>query len=315
MSIKIMTQVWECSKADGSDLLVLLCLADMANDEGECWPSMATIARKCRIDVRNARKRIRGLEKLGDVVVIVGGGTSSSKGGLRSNRYRITVHMEADTESAAIGVDSSVSPPTDRGRNALQIGVDSSYPIGVDSSAESKTGNVTEPLAPAVADAGEIASLTQALVGVCDMDAERLTASASGALGKAVKEIAAVGGSTNDVNTVAAGFRSKYPNATLTPLAIAKHWAAFVSAGSSSKTSAPSLSKAEKIGIGYARTMSCADEARTQIEDDLTEPHLIDEAMAAWHRTRGSQPVTAEVPLEVAVLDLERRRNTRVGLR
>jgi hypothetical protein len=105
MSIKVMERVWEHSKASGTPLLVLLCLADWANDAAECWPSISTIARKCRLkDDRHVQRVIHNhLEKrLGEVVVIVGGGMASRKGGVRSNRYRITVHMPADDESKTV---------------------------------------------------------------------------------------------------------------------------------------------------------------------------------------------------------------------
>jgi hypothetical protein len=101
-----MTDVWSYSKAAGTDLLVLLALADMANDDGECWPSMTTIAKRSRLAERNARLRIRALEEIGEVLVIYGGGVSSSKGGVRSNRYRVTVHMDEDPD-ASIRVEGS----------------------------------------------------------------------------------------------------------------------------------------------------------------------------------------------------------------
>jgi hypothetical protein len=98
MSIKIMTAVWEHSRATGTDRLVLLALADIADDNGECWPSVAHIAHKCRIDPRTTQRRIRSLQKLGEVVVVVGGGKSSTAGGTRSNRYRIVVHLPEEEE-------------------------------------------------------------------------------------------------------------------------------------------------------------------------------------------------------------------------
>jgi hypothetical protein len=92
-----MDRVWDHSRATGTPLLVLLCLADWANDEGECWPSVSKIARKCRLkDDRHVKRVIRGLEELGEVVVVIGGGKSSRKGGVRSNLYTITAHMSAD---------------------------------------------------------------------------------------------------------------------------------------------------------------------------------------------------------------------------
>jgi Helix-turn-helix domain len=41
-----MTAVWETNIGPATKRLVLLALADSANDEGVCWPSVATIARK-----------------------------------------------------------------------------------------------------------------------------------------------------------------------------------------------------------------------------------------------------------------------------
>jgi len=41
-----MTRVWDLELPD-SQKIVLLALADCANDEGHCWPSMRTLASKC----------------------------------------------------------------------------------------------------------------------------------------------------------------------------------------------------------------------------------------------------------------------------
>lgn len=60
MSIKIMTEVWEIKLPD-SEKIALLALADCANDEGLCWPSMATLARKCSKSDRTVQKAIQSL--------------------------------------------------------------------------------------------------------------------------------------------------------------------------------------------------------------------------------------------------------------
>ena len=67
MSIRIMTEVWDSSEYAGTKLLCLLCLADFANDEGMCWPSVTTIAKKCRCSDRNIQMILRELEKSNDV--------------------------------------------------------------------------------------------------------------------------------------------------------------------------------------------------------------------------------------------------------
>jgi hypothetical protein len=93
-----MTRAWDYSKASGNELLVLLALADIADDNGECWPSIAHLAKKCRVSSRTVQRSIRALEELGEVVVILGGGKASTAGGTRSNRYRIIVHMPVENE-------------------------------------------------------------------------------------------------------------------------------------------------------------------------------------------------------------------------
>jgi hypothetical protein len=64
MSIKIMTLVWQLNVAD-SEKLALLALADNANDEGVCWPSMATLARKCGKSDRTVQRSIQSPEEKG----------------------------------------------------------------------------------------------------------------------------------------------------------------------------------------------------------------------------------------------------------
>lgn len=60
MSVRLMTEVWAVSLPD-SEKLVLLALADCANDEGLCWPSMATLARKCSKSDRTVQASIKRL--------------------------------------------------------------------------------------------------------------------------------------------------------------------------------------------------------------------------------------------------------------
>lgn len=60
MSVRVMSLVWQIDLAD-SEKIVLLALADSANDEGVCWPSMATLARKCSKSDRTVQASIKKL--------------------------------------------------------------------------------------------------------------------------------------------------------------------------------------------------------------------------------------------------------------
>jgi hypothetical protein len=67
MSIKVMSRVWDESKAQGTKLLVLLAIADFSNDEGYAWPSMATVAKKARMSLRNCQYIVRRLVEDGEL--------------------------------------------------------------------------------------------------------------------------------------------------------------------------------------------------------------------------------------------------------
>jgi hypothetical protein len=64
MSIKLMSAVWERDDLTSTQKLVLLALADWANDEGLCWPSIDRVALKASLTSRGVQKTIRSLEEM-----------------------------------------------------------------------------------------------------------------------------------------------------------------------------------------------------------------------------------------------------------
>lgn len=71
MSIKVMTAVWDHSTHKGSELLLLLALADFAHDDGSgIYPSLRTMGQKIRMSERNVRYTLRKLEESGELVAI-----------------------------------------------------------------------------------------------------------------------------------------------------------------------------------------------------------------------------------------------------
>lgn len=60
----MMTDVWK-SALPMTEKMVLLCLADFANDRGQCWPSIETIAGKCSCSDRTVQKAIKRLREWG----------------------------------------------------------------------------------------------------------------------------------------------------------------------------------------------------------------------------------------------------------
>lgn len=65
MAFRHLKAAWRV-KLDNSGLkLVLLALADMANDAGECWPSRGRLAEMCDLDVSVIKKHLRKLRRMG----------------------------------------------------------------------------------------------------------------------------------------------------------------------------------------------------------------------------------------------------------
>lgn len=83
-----MSAVWDSPIGPATRRLVLLALADSANDQGVCWPSVPTIARKANCSVSAARAAVAELEKQGIVIRQARPVTGAKN---RSNLYRVVV--------------------------------------------------------------------------------------------------------------------------------------------------------------------------------------------------------------------------------
>jgi hypothetical protein len=93
-----------------AETLVLVALADSASDDTrECWPSMATLARRSRLTRRGVQKILRRLESRALIETATGG---HQFGENTANRYRLRFtydgerleHVEAKLSPRANGV-------------------------------------------------------------------------------------------------------------------------------------------------------------------------------------------------------------------
>lgn len=86
MSIRVQSEVWEHSKQKGGALLVLLALADNAdNSTHHAWPSVADLARRSRMSRRQVQTVLRKLESDKEITVV-------QVGGIRGERRHATVY-------------------------------------------------------------------------------------------------------------------------------------------------------------------------------------------------------------------------------
>lgn len=100
--------------------------------------------------------------------------------------------------------------------------------------------------------------LFDALCEVCGLNPKELTASARGALNKACKDLREVDASPAGVRMRAANFRSRWPDITLTPSALAKQWAACATAAGPTGKAARNQSAVDNV-LGALRTEQVID--------------------------------------------------------
>jgi hypothetical protein len=91
MSVKLIARVWAHSQRKDGELLVMLALADFANDAGESWPSIPVLAAKARLTDRQARRVLIKLEQAGEIRCV-----KSNGGRNRRNHYFICLSENPD---------------------------------------------------------------------------------------------------------------------------------------------------------------------------------------------------------------------------
>lgn len=113
MSVKIMAEVWEHAQAKGSELLLLLALADHADSTtAECWPSVKRLAKMIRMSERNTQYLLRKLQAEEHIVIQL---RSSPR---KTNLYRIlrpwckdcTRHKGAGATSCTLDGAKALAP-------------------------------------------------------------------------------------------------------------------------------------------------------------------------------------------------------------
>jgi hypothetical protein len=74
MAIRFVSDVLLHSPATGTSKLLLVALADLANEDGECWPSNNYLAKVCNISIRQVRTLVHRLVDEGHLDIVDPGG-------------------------------------------------------------------------------------------------------------------------------------------------------------------------------------------------------------------------------------------------
>lgn len=146
MSMTLMVKAFGVKVGNASRKLVLIKLADNANDKGECWPSYQHIADQCEISRRSAMNHIEALCESGLVV------KRSRKGvkGNSTNVYLLNLDGEIPAPpSKSEGADNSLGGENSAlGSETVSLGGGENSAPGISHSFEPVIEPVNEPVAP-----------------------------------------------------------------------------------------------------------------------------------------------------------------------
>jgi biotin operon repressor len=212
MSLDLMSWAFKQNIEPGPKL-VLLALADHANGQtGLCIPGQKLLAEQCSMSVRTVQRHIQVLEDSG---LLRREARMRGQGrGRTSDRY----YLGDQGDKSALTRQDDTTKATNQDDQCDTVGV-----------AEPEENRKEEPLAAAPREkfTRPADTLFETVANVCGITLTGLTRSSRGQLNRAVKELREVGATEQDVTAKAKAYRTQYPNATLTPSALVKHWASF----------------------------------------------------------------------------------------
>lgn len=228
MSVKVSSWVWHNSRARGPELLVLLAIADSAEDDGtNARPRVQTLAAKTRIGQRSVVRHIDSLRSLGELEVTRTG---------RANRYSVLM-IEAEQKRARLAYRAEKSSQDRRIRDAT-CGVSETPPVAfpIETSIETstETSSLSAPLAAPKSASdlppSSLQATEHALAAACDIALDDLTRSEAKKLRQAAKHLD--GRDAAEIQARADEARRRWSSkASITPKAIADNWSALAPRG------------------------------------------------------------------------------------
>jgi hypothetical protein len=97
----------------GPPRALLMALADRANDSGECWPSITTLAKECGFCRSTVKSSLRALK---DAKLIDWKQRRDTSGDLTSNVYSLTLGGRAGADPPRAGAGRQVGQELTKGR-------------------------------------------------------------------------------------------------------------------------------------------------------------------------------------------------------
>lgn len=206
MSARAMAWAWEQECPSANAKLVLLALADRADEDGECWPSRQWLHTKTGLHVESVKRALAALHKND---LLDREQHHAKTGSWSSNRYTLNLHRGSPVTHAT--PDVTVSPWVTSDPQVLSTKNTKKNPEALTdvstSGAANKPGRAKDEIWDALID----------LFGDVETRSER------GRRNAAAKQLRDVGAVPDDIRARARRWQYTVP---LTPTALVAHWSA-----------------------------------------------------------------------------------------
>ena len=180
--------------------VVLARYAD--NDTLTAYPGRGTLAKRMGCHRASVDRAVEELQALGAITKQV----RVKDGKYQSSLY--TIRRIAPSRTHAATPVAPVQPP-------------SSHPCDIELEPKNLEPKELSAAAP------KKDNLFETVANACGINLTGMTRSARGQLNKACKELREIDATEEQVRAKAKAYRTQYPNATLTPTALVKHWSSF----------------------------------------------------------------------------------------
>lgn len=229
MSIRITDQAWRLSQSSGNELLLLLALADNADEDSRlCWPSVPYLAKKTRLGVRTVQRLLEKLAAAGEIEI--------TRRPQKSSVYKLRAWSEAQAGGSH---HNGVSVAPVYGVSLAPYG-DTAVTPGIVSRSLVRRDEIWD-------------SLTE-IFGAAETD------SAKTLRGKVCRSLKRAHASAEDIHLRAARWPDLFDDATLTELALEKHWGALDPTRSVMRRSARRYGR----GMATSEIVAVADQLRKE---------------------------------------------------
>ena len=236
---------WKQEIGDDGAKLVLLKLADSANDDGVAWPKRETLQSECEAGHEDTVKR--RLRKLRDLGLIISVPWNDANGRQTSSMYvlphrgipsaeRLWQIVENANRKGSVGIDRAELVATEAVGSFLRGGA-SVHPLNFGSGGASTHPSGGAPAHPSIEEpsfepsedllpdeSGGRFEIELALSATLGVQLSGMTDRERGQWAIAVGELVKVGATAVEVAERCAAYRSVWPSAKLTPMALVRHW-------------------------------------------------------------------------------------------